>query len=57
MCRPTIEIELDEYGFHALVADETDNVLWITDSYPSPEDAEHAARVWIDHNTHWPQSA
>lgn len=52
MYRCAIEIEMDEdAGFHAVVIDaEDDSVLHVSNSYPCPEDAEHAARRWIDEN-------
>jgi hypothetical protein len=57
MYRLTIMIEPDDFaGYHAIISD-ADHVLFITDSYFSPEDAKQAAGAWIDHNHRWPQSA
>jgi hypothetical protein len=57
MYRLTITIEPDDFaGYHAIISD-AESVLFITDSYLSPEDAKQAAGAWIDHNHRWPQSA
>ncbi len=41
----------DDGGFAAFVIEiGTDCVLYVSDSYDSREQAEAAARLWIDHN-------
>lgn len=59
MYRCTIEIELDDFaGFHAVILSaEDDSVLHVTDSFLSPEDAEFAARTWIDDHNRYPLPA
>ncbi|HTU18980.1 MAG TPA: hypothetical protein VMG10_13045 [Gemmataceae bacterium] len=58
MYRCSIEIECDDFaGFHAVILGEADDVMHITGSYPCADDAENAARSWIDRHDHYPQSA
>jgi len=46
-----VEIEPDECGHHAVLIDVSDDsVLHVTITYPTAEDAERAAREWIDKN-------
>ena len=46
-----IEVEPDEYGHHAVVIDVSDDcVLHVTNTYATLEDAEAAARQWIERN-------
>ena len=44
-----VEVEPDDCGFHSVIIDLSDDaVLHVSNSYPAPEDAERAARTWID---------
>lgn len=46
--KPTIEIEQDEDGYHAIVIDAADDrVAHITNTYANPADAERSARDWL----------
>lgn len=55
---PTIEVQASEDGYAAVILDAAgETVLWITDSYLTRQDAEHAARAYLDRNPCWPQSA
>jgi hypothetical protein len=57
MFRLTIEIEPDDFaGYHAIISD-ADAVLFITDSYLSPQDAKQAAQQWLEDNHRWPMTA
>jgi hypothetical protein len=51
MCRYTIEFEPDDFaGWHTLIVDDAGAVYFVSASFPSLEDAAHAACNWIDHN-------
>lgn len=44
-----MEVEPDEGGYHAVVIDLSDDaVLHVSNSFALPEQAENAARDWID---------
>jgi hypothetical protein len=46
-----IEIEEDEYGYHGVVIDLADDaVLHVSNTFAAHEDAERAARDWIQTN-------
>jgi hypothetical protein len=47
-----LEIETEDDGaFHAVVIDVSDdNVLHVTNGYPTAEEAENAGRLWIKAN-------
>lgn len=47
----TILLERDELsGYHAVVIDAADQVIWITDSYPNASEAEREACEWCEKN-------
>lgn len=44
----TIEIEPDADGFHAVVIGQDNSIAHVTNTFPCPDDAEYAARQWIN---------
>jgi hypothetical protein len=47
----TIEVEPDDDGFHAVIIEiGTDAVLYVSNTFASPEDAERSARDWLRSN-------